>query len=288
MKLRMLRPLAVLFAFAFLFSCAGVPPQGNMPAPAESRIGGIRSGDQAINRNNIDAILNNPDRSTPPKEERPGLATGWGQEKRSEFSRQAFTRASSKPAGTDIVYYNDKKGLDAMDGERIRVEGLQTAAGDLVEWGVKGRMGFLPTYKAGYSGFLSGSYYGRRLVAGESGGTYSIYVKNRCKSALEIVASVDGLDVIDGKRASYGKKGYVVNPGETIEIEGFRTSQSTVAAFKFSSVANSYSNMRHGETRNVGVIGIAVFTQKGVSPWTWMPSEIKKRDTANPFSSAPN
>jgi hypothetical protein len=45
--------------------------------------------------------------------------------------------------------------------------------------------------------------------------------------------------------------------------------------------------MRHGNTRNVGVIGLAVFTQKNVDPWTWMPSEIHTRETANPFSTAP-
>ncbi len=156
---------------------------------------------------------------------------------------------------------------------------MQTAAGEMVEWGIKGGVGFLPAYKE--------NGYRRRLVEGNKGGTYSIIVKNRSKSALEIVASVDGLDVQDGKLASFSKRGYVVQPGKTIEIEGFRTSTNTVAAFKFSSVSNSYANLRHGSTRNVGVIGIAVFTQKDVNPWTWMPGEVKQRDTANPFATAP-
>ena len=157
---------------------------------------------------------------------------------------------------------------------------MQTAAGDLVEWGVKGRGGFLPTFREGYG-------YGRRLVAGEANSTYSIVVRNRSKSTLEIVASVDGLDVFDGKTASFAKRGYLVNPGTTLEIDGFRTSSDTVAAFKFSSVSNSYANLRHGDTRNVGVIGIAVFTQKGVNPWTWMPDEVRQRDNAQPFAQAP-
>jgi hypothetical protein len=45
--------------------------------------------------------------------------------------------------------------------------------------------------------------------------------------------------------------------------------------------------MRHGDTRNVGVIGIAVFTQKNVNPWTWMPDEVHRRETARPFATAP-
>jgi hypothetical protein len=58
-------------------------------------------------------------------------------------------QASSKPAGTDAIYYNDSIGVDAMSGYKERVSPMQTAAGDLVEWGVKGGIGFLPSYKEG-------------------------------------------------------------------------------------------------------------------------------------------
>ncbi len=211
--------------------------------------------------------------------ERPGLATGWGEEKRSEIGDRHFVRASSKPAGIDSIYYNNKEGIKAMSNYSTSVEPLQTAAGGLVEWGIKGRMGYLPSFKE--------TYVGRRMISGENNGTYSIFVRNRAKSALEIVASVDGLDVQDGKPASFAKRGYIVGAGETLTIDGFRTSESTVAAFRFSSVSNSYANLRHGNTRNVGVIGIAVFTEKGVDPWTWMPSEINRRMNARTFSEAP-
>ena len=160
-----------------------------------------------------------------------------------------------------------------------RVGGMQSAAGGLVEWGIKGRMGLLSAYKEWGSG--------RSLVAGAADSTYSIQIKNRSRSTLEVVASVDGLDVMDGAAASYGKRGYLIEPGQTLDIDGFRTSHSKVAAFKFSSVANSYANLRHGDTRNVGVIGLAVFTQKGVNPWTWMPDEVNRRITAQPFATPP-
>jgi len=275
MKLKAVFVLGALLVAMLLNSCA--PPAGLPSIPADAAVdnivtAGLRSGDSAINRNNIDAILNNP-------AERPGLATGWGKEKQSGMTFESFARASSKPAGTDIVFYNDTAGIAAMTGYKRKVSPMQTAAGEMVEWGIKGGMRFLTTYKE--------NGYGRRLVEGNKDGTYSILVKNRSKSALEIVASVDGLDVQDGKAASFSKRGYVVQPGKTIEIEGFRTSTNTVAAFKFSSVSNSYANLRHGNTRNVGVIGIAVFTRKGVNPWTWMPGEVNQRDTANPFAEAP-
>ena len=212
--------------------------------------------------------------------ERPGLATGWGDQKNSPIHNRSFVRTSNKPAGIDTIHYNDPQGIKAMGRQATRVEGMQTAAGELVEWGIKGRSGFLPAYKNGWG-------YDRRLVEGKRGSTYTIHIRNRSKSTLEIVASVDGLDVQDGKPASYSKRGYLVDPGKTLEIDGFRTSHDHVAAFEFSSVANSYANLRHGNPRNVGVIGIAVFTQKGVHPWTWMPREVQDRNTAQAFAEAP-
>jgi len=212
-------------------------------------------------------------------EERPGLATGYGESIRSEWKKQSFVRASSSPAGTSVMYYNDREGFEAMTGSSERAGALRKAAGGRVEWGIRGGMGYLPAYET-YSWRSDG---GRRFVVGREGSHYSIVIKNLCKSRLELVTSVDGLDVIDGKPASFTKRGYVIAPGETLEIEGWRTSPEHVARFRFSSVAGSYANLRHGEHRNVGVIGLAVFDEKGVDPWKWMPDEVKDRFAASPF-----
>jgi hypothetical protein len=224
-----------------------------------------------VSRNSIDAIQNNA--------QRPGLATGWGHEKNSPVYTQSFARSSSKPAGVDAIYYNNPQGIKAMTRAPERVNGMQEAAGGLVEWGVKGRMGMLTAYKE-WGG-------GRRMVEGSEGGSYAIRVKNRSRGPLEVVASVDGLDVMDGATASFSKRGYVIGAGETLDIDGFRTSHRSVAAFKFSGVADSYANLRHGDTRNVGVIGLAVFTAKGIDPWAWMPAEVYRRNSAQPFATPP-
>lgn len=270
MKLKSILPLGALLAAFIISSCA--PPPMSPAAASNIVTGGLRSGDSAVTRESIDSILNSP-------AERPGLATGWGAERNSEMSYTSFVRASSKPVGTDAIFYNNSDGIQAMARAPEKVGPMQTAAGSLVEWGIKGGTGYLPAYKE--YGF------GRRLVAGKFGNTYTIVVKNRCKSALEIVASVDGLDVMDGKTASFSKRGYIVYPGETLEIDGFRKSESKVAAFEFSGVSDSYANLRHGDTRNVGVIGLAVFTRKGVDPWTWSSGEVSRRNSASPFAVAP-
>lgn len=234
---------------------------------------GLRSGYHKTSRSNIDAILNSP----APKR-RPGLGTGWGTEVSSQVNYGYFQRASSKPKGVSSIYYNDSEGVKAMTGSwKYSGKGMQRAAGGLVEWGVRGSWGSLKNYNAG----------SRRYIVGRKGSSYSLVVKNLCHSPLEIVLSVDGLDVMDGRTASFKKRGYIVQPGKTLTVKGFRTSQSAVASFKFSSVSGSYSGQRHGTTRNVGVIGMAVFTQKGVDPWKWSRRAIQSRHGASPFAEAP-
>ena len=64
-------------------------------------------------------------------------------------------------------------------------------------------------------------------------------------------------------------------------VEGFRQSTDAVAAFRFGPVRESYANEKYHNTRNVGVIGVAIFNERGTAPWT--RSEVQKRLNANPF-----
>jgi hypothetical protein len=106
---------------------------------------------------------------------------------------------------------------------------------------------------------------GRRYVLGEHGERYTIRVTNPSSRRVEVVVSVDGLDVIDGKPASMAKRGYVINPYGEVRIEGWRTSVHGVAAFRFGRVADSYAGRTVG-ARNVGVIGVALFTERPAPP----------------------
>ena len=299
MKMRWLIPVTGLLVW-MMNSCASsggggvaIPdvPKASGRSVTDIVTGGLRSGESAIDRNSIDSLLNSPNRSgvkadeafAPPRKERPGLATTFGESLKSPMTSTAFQRATPKPYGVDAIYYNDREGLKAMGALDSKISGLQSTAGGVMEWGIKGGFGFLPTY---YSYTSSSGQY-RRFVEGSHNGRYTIVLKNVCKSPLQVVLSVDGLDVIDGKPASVTKRGYVVPAGETLEVKGYRTGYDSVAAFKFSTVSNSYANLSRGDTRNVGVVGLAVYTCKGIDPWTWMPGEIQKRETASPFAAAP-
>jgi hypothetical protein len=106
---------------------------------------------------------------------------------------------------------------------------------------------------------------GRTYVLGAKGQRYLLRIHNHSAGRIEIVASVDGRDVVDGRTARTDKRGYIVDPYSEMVIDGFRTSEQTVAAFRFSNVSASYASQM-GDARDVGVIGVAVFSERYVPP----------------------
>jgi len=189
-----------------------------------------------------------------------------------------FTRANPTiPTVTTTLYYHDQAGAAAMSGvpSYQRMPAALWPVGDgLVSLGIRDENGSL------LEGFIAN---GERDIIGETGRRYAIFVRNNTSHRLEAVLSVDGLDVLDGKPAAVTKAGYVISPYSTLEVEGFRQSLDTVAAFRFGAVAESYANQKYQDTRNVGVIGLAVFHENGDNPASWTMDEIQQRRSANPF-----
>ncbi len=106
---------------------------------------------------------------------------------------------------------------------------------------------------------------GKKFVMGTMGQRYRIRVTNPTSQRVEAVVSVDGLDAIDGQTASTSKRGYVVPAFGSVTIDGFRTSMDSVAAFRFTSVSDSFAG-RTAQDRNVGVVGVAIFKEKVEEP----------------------
>ncbi|HEX4666662.1 MAG TPA: hypothetical protein VH207_08675 [Chthoniobacterales bacterium] len=73
----------------------------------------------------------------------------------------------------------------------------------------------------------------------------------------------------------------MIAPHRSLVVEGFRQSTEAVVAFCFSPVRESYAQEKYGNTRNVGVIGIAIFNEQRTYPWT--DREVKKRLQSDPF-----
>jgi hypothetical protein len=114
---------------------------------------------------------------------------------------------------------------------------------------------------------------------GRAGERYSIVLSNRTDRRFEAVATVDGLDVINGQPGTLSNRGYLLEPHATLAIDGFRQSDDTVAAFRFGKVVDSYA-AQTGSARDVGVIGVAFFAERGD---TAREDEARLRETATPF-----
>ena len=211
-----------------------------------------------------------------PPTDRPGLGTKWGETRTSRISIVPFERADwIHPIASAAIYYNDAVGIRAMAGAAAWNRGwpvLPSPVSNLVQVGLKDQSGW----------FLPGLVVGDRwFVVGEEGRHYSIVVRNRSDWRLETVLSVDGLDVLDGRKASLSKRGYILTAHGQLVVEGFRQSMDAVAAFRFSPVRESYANEKYHQTRNVGVIGIAIFNERRMNVRSWL--ETRKRLNADPF-----
>ena len=103
--------------------------------------------------------------------------------------------------------------------------------------------------------------HGKLYVAGTPGHRYSVRMTNRTGGRVLAVLSVDGVNAVSGQNANPDQTGYVLDAWESTEIGGWRKSLDEVAQFNFTTLANSYAT-RTGRPANVGVIGVAVFTER--------------------------
>ncbi len=215
--------------------------------------------------------------ASPEPSTRQGLGTEWGETRDSRITHTHFDRADwSRPFATLTMQYNDRLNT-SQTRDLARADGgeVDMSRGFVTVSVRDDRDGSFETFL--------GRDRERAVVLGRAGDAYTIVVHNRSPHRFEVVASVDGLDVIDGKTADFSHRGYILRSYGEVRIDGFRQSSASVAAFRFGSVSDSYA-AQTGTARNVGVIGIALFGERGDRLDD--AHEQYLRDTANPFPNA--
>lgn len=172
------------------------------------------------------------------------LGTKWGDEIDSHVTEVQLKRKSDSPLAETIVQYADKN----YKGKTVNA--ISIAAGKVSFSVVDDRGNRIPMYRVGQSYYLSG----------REGQSYQLQYDNNTAKTFEVVASVDGVDVIDGSEASRSNSGYVLHAHDSLKIEGFRKSESAVASFTFSKPKDAYAaNSENGSIQNAGVIGTVLY-----------------------------
>lgn len=171
------------------------------------------------------------------------LGTAWGEDVQSRSSSVSLERLHRDPQLSVLSY-------SAAPGNGQQICELPMAGGDIGLRVIDEDGRAWPIHRDGSSAHLQG----------RQDAQYILEYRNRGKSTYEIVVTVDGLDVVNGKPGSYKNRGYVLRSGEMLQIKGFRKSRDQVAAFRFSGVPDAYAaNSDAGSVANVGVIGTALF-----------------------------
>ncbi|MBP6563585.1 MAG: hypothetical protein KA214_08950 [Neisseriaceae bacterium] len=172
------------------------------------------------------------------------LGTQWGEGVASNVTQVDLRRVTKEPEAVVSLQYaakvgqgralkelslaNGRIGMAVLDSNNRKMTLVQSAAGVALE--------------------------------GKNGERYQLRYQNHSNKTYAILATVDGLDVMNGQPGSFNSGGYVLPPYGSLTIEGFRKSDSEVAAFRFSTVNNAYvANTPAGNVANVGLIGTAVF-----------------------------
>lgn len=143
---------------AILAACSQQSPSSEAPAPADSEIA-----NQSV-------------------ETAEKLGTSWGDEVQSSVHSVDLRRVTKNPLAEGVLNYS------AKDYRGKKINSISLAAGK-VELSVQSDNGNLfPIFRDGSNYFLQG----------KDGQSYRLVYKNNSNKTLEIIASVDGLDVISG------------------------------------------------------------------------------------------
>ncbi|MBR1374588.1 MAG: membrane lipoprotein lipid attachment site-containing protein [Cardiobacteriaceae bacterium] len=193
------------------------------------------------------------------------LGTKWGDEIESKVTSVNLQRTTNSPIDMNTIRYRANKPAASKN-----INNISLAAGR-ISLTVQGDYGNFALYR------LNGNYF----LQGRDNEAYSLHYQNNSSQTFEIVASVDGINVLNGQSASKYDSGYVLKPYSSLTIAGFRKDANSVASFIFTSKkADTYAaHNKNANVQNTGVIGTAIYELKQAKN----ESSPHFPKTANPF-----
>ena len=151
--------------------------------------------------------------------------------------------------GMTFLFWLAQQPLQAHDGHRFQMEVLVNGTA-------------VPNYHHG------GKVYVEALKDRE----YAIRLSNPLGTRVAVALSVDGLNTIDAHNTeAFLAKKWVLQPYESIVIEGWQVNQQQARKFFFTSEEKSYGQWL-GKTQNLGVISAVFFRER--PRWDGYPGPI--------------
>jgi hypothetical protein len=107
----------------------------------------------------------------------------------------------------------------------------------------------------------------RSYIEAQRNERYRIRVRNNNNKRVGLVITVDGRNIISGKKShlKHNEAMYVLGPWESAEYTGWRTSKNRENRFYFTNVQDSYADA-WGDRSAMGVIAVAAFPEKWQEP----------------------
>ncbi|MBP1734574.1 MAG: hypothetical protein H6Q53_861 [Deltaproteobacteria bacterium] len=128
-------------------------------------------------------------------------------------------------------------------------------------------------------------------VEASKGERYSIQVTNMSNRRVGVVISVDGRNIIDGKKSELkrSERMYIIGPYETNTFEGWRTAMDRTNRFYFTEQSDSYAEKVFSDASAMGTIAVAVFREiiHETIPFWDRPSAMKEAPAAGITTPAP-
>lgn len=119
---------------------------------------------------------------------------------------------------------------------------------------------------------------GKHYVLAREGCAFTLRVANYTSNRVEVLASIDGLSVMNGKLAGDSNPvgGYILESYQTFDIPGYRLNDREVAKFCLGGVGESYARQMDAPT-DVGVIGVRIYKGKPKPPTAPIPTPAVRR-----------
>jgi hypothetical protein len=103
---------------------------------------------------------------------------------------------------------------------------------------------------------------GRFYLEARKGARYAVTLANRTADRVGVVLTVDGLNVISGRREEGRGRMYVLDPWQRTTVRGWRTSLQEVRRFTFVDEQASYAARSGKANEKMGWIEVAVYRER--------------------------